>query len=72
MAINNVPYFSSGVNMPKRAEKSAEVTDEEKIRQEERASALQKLQEKRKADYENAMTDSPLGAEAVRISGSVE
>ncbi len=56
MTINNVSYFSSGVNMPKRAEKSAEVTDEEKIRQEERASALQKLQEKRKADYENAMT----------------
>lgn len=56
MTINNVSYFSSGVNMPKRAEKSAEVTDEEKVRQEERASALQKLQEKRKADYENAMT----------------
>ena len=56
MTINNVSYFSSGVNMPKRAEKSAEATDEEKVRQEERVSALQKLQEKRKADYENAMT----------------
>lgn len=54
MTINNVSYFSSGVNMPKRAEKSAEVTDEEKVRQEERASALQKLQEKRRADLEYA------------------
>ena len=56
MTINNVSYFSPGVNMPKRAEKSAEVPDEEKTQQEEKTSALQKLQEKRKADYENAMT----------------
>ena len=47
MTINNVSYLSSGVNMSKRAEKSAEMPDEEKIRQEERASALHRLQEKK-------------------------
>ncbi len=54
MTINNVSYFSSGVNMPKRAEKPSEAPDEEKVQQEEKASALQKLQEKRRADLEYA------------------
>ncbi len=56
MTINNVSFLSSDVNMTKRVQKPAEAPDEEKIQQEERASALQKLQEKRKADYDNAMT----------------
>lgn len=54
MTINNVSYFSSGVNMPKRAENPSEAPDEEKVQQEEKASALQKLQEKRRADLEYA------------------
>ncbi|MBP3922917.1 MAG: hypothetical protein J6D27_08125 [Ruminiclostridium sp.] len=54
MTINNVSYLGSGVNMPKRAEKPSEAPCEEKVQQEEKASALQKLQEKRRADLEYA------------------
>ena len=72
MTINNVPFQNAGVNMmSKSAEKTDEVPDDERAQQKERDSVLQKLQ-KKKSDYENAMTDSPLGAEAVQISESVE
>ena len=55
MTINNVSFSNVSFNGLRLEEKPAAVSEEEKIQQEEKTSALQKLQEKRKADYDNAM-----------------
>lgn len=55
MTINNVSFSNVSFNGLRLEEKPAAASEEEKIQQEEKTSALQKLQEKRKADYDNAM-----------------
>lgn len=55
MTVSNVSMPNIDLNFTKRVEK-ASVAVEEKVQQEEQTTALQKLQEKRKADYDNAMT----------------
>ncbi len=56
MTVNNVSFSNVSFNGLKREDKTVEIPSEEKIQQEEKTSALQKLQEKRKVDYDNAMT----------------
>ena len=55
MTVNNLSFSNVGFNRQKMEDKTVEISSDEKVKQEEKTSDLQKLQEKRKSDYDNAM-----------------